>query len=40
MNSIAKFNKAHENDVVYKPILPYKWYSSMGKPILLYYSLL
>lgn len=24
MNSIAKFNKAHENDVVYKPILPYK----------------
>jgi hypothetical protein len=24
MNSIAKFNKAHENDVVYKPILPFK----------------
>ena len=22
--SMAKFNKAHENDVVYKPILPYK----------------
>jgi hypothetical protein len=23
-NSIAKYNKLHENDVVYKPILPYK----------------
>ena len=22
--NIAAFNKAHENDVVYKPILPYK----------------
>ena len=24
MTSISKFNKAHENDVVYRPILPFK----------------